>query len=55
MNALSLEPPGRKGAVRGCGSAEFDCVVEDATDDAGGERMNPPVRSPWASIIGRMQ
>lgn len=42
MNALSLLPPGRRGVLRGCGSAEFAFVFDEAMEDAGGERMKPP-------------
>ncbi len=42
MKADSLEPPGRRGEERGCGRVECELVVEDVTDEAGGERRKPP-------------
>lgn len=42
MKALSLEPPGRRGVLRGCGSVG---VRVEVVEEAGGERMKPPLEA----------
>jgi hypothetical protein len=51
MAALHLEPPGRRGEVRGCGRECCGCAVEDVMEEAGGERRKPPFGVPASAIV----
>ena len=48
-----MEPPGLSGELRGCGRTDAPCVVEEATEDGGGERMKPPDGGDAIVKIGR--
>ena len=50
MSALSLVPPAFKGVLRGRGSVDLEFVLDEAIEEGGGERMNPPEECSWVAI-----
>lgn len=53
MKAPSLLPPGRSGESRGRGRVPRVLEVLETMDDAGGERMKPPLGSGEFAMIAQ--